>query len=155
MALPTAPTTGAEPSDNSQDEQHLRATARAASIDPEQRSPASSSDSRPSGLLLFLITHLERGRLDVGSFDMLYKVLRMISEISLFLFPHSHTLGARVMRRIETLCRSISNTFHTIGEHIDAILGRARKAMYDLPELAVSHEKTRQKHLRIWRKRLR
>ena len=153
MALPTTPTAGAEPSDTSQDEQHLRAT----SIGPEQRSPASASasDSRPSGLLLFLVTHLERGRLDVGSFDMLYKVLRMISEISLFLFPHSQILEARVMRRIETLCRSIIGTFHTIGEHIDAILGRARKAMYDLPELAVSHEKTRQKHLRIWRKRLR
>lgn len=86
---------------------------------------------------------------------MLRAVLQMLSEISLLLFPSSHVLEARMMRRIEKLSRNIISTFHTIGEHIDAQLERARQAMLELPELDEAHEKTRRRHLKIWRRRLR
>lgn len=155
MALPSPSATDVWVAHAAQDGRHPRTQPEAASITPEECHPGSPSRSGHSGLLLFLDTHLEHRRLDVGSYNMLRGVLQMFNEISLLLFPHSHILEARVMRRIETLCRSIIDTFHAVGEHIDAQLGRAKRAMYELPDLAVSHEKTRQRNLKIWRRRLR
>lgn len=155
MAFPTPLVTDVRVAHAAQDGRDLRTRPIATSTTPEQCHPGFSSRSGHTGLLLFLDTHLEHGRLDTGSYGMLHAVLQMFSEISLLLFPHSHVLEARVMRRIATLSRSIIDTFHSFGEHIDAQLGRARRAMAELPELAVSHEKTRQRNLKIWRRRLR
>lgn len=155
MARPTPSATDVGISHAAQDGRGLRTNPIATSIVSEECHSGSSSRSGQSGLLLFLDTHLQRGRLDGNSYDMLRTVLQMFSEISLLLFPHSHVLEARVMRRIEALSRNIIDTLHSFGEHIDAQLGRARRAMAELPELAVSHEKTRQRNLKIWRRRLR
>lgn len=105
--------------------------------------------------LCFLDTHLEHGGLDADGYDMLFDVLRMISEISLLLFPHSRSLDAKVMRRIKVLSNRIAGIFHAFGEHIGAHLRRAKRAMYELPDLAVAKEDHRRHNLKVWRRRLR
>lgn len=105
--------------------------------------------------LCFLDAHLEHGGLDADGYDMLYGVLLMISEISLLLFPHSRGLDAKVMHRIKVLSNRVAGTFHVFGEHIDTHLRRAKRAMHELPDLAVTQEDHRRHNLKVWRRRLR
>jgi hypothetical protein len=116
---------------------------------------AATADSDRPDALRFLDEHLERGGLDKNGYDELYKIVAMLDEISLLLFPHSHSVDARVMRRVKSLSHHIANTFHTFGEQVDVHLKAAQRAMQELPDLAVKQEKVRRHNLKIWRRRLR
>lgn len=107
-------------------------------------------DNERPPLLRFLDAHLERGRLQVHSYDMLYRVMQMIGEISLLLFPHSFVLHHTVKRHIERLSDDIVNSLCVFGEHMDRKLKRAKRAMEKLPDLAVAEEE-RYENLKVWR----
>ena len=81
-------------------------------------------------------------------------MIQAIGEISLLLFPYSDNLDTVSSRRIETLADSIVDTLHAIGEHVDGKLWRAKRAMDELPNLAVRAEEKRQRNLRAWHQRL-
>lgn len=115
----------------------------------------STANSPRPVALCFLDAHLEHGGLDTDGYDTLHGVLRMFSEISLLLFPHSRGLDARVISRIKVLSNRIAGTLHVFGEHIDTHLRRARRAMHELPNLAVVQEDLRRHNLEVWRRRLR
>jgi hypothetical protein len=102
----------------------------------------------------FLNAHLEHGALQPHSYDKLYGVIQAIGEISLLLFPYSDSLDTVSSRRIETLADSVVDTLYAIGEHIDGKLWRAKRAMDELPNLAVRAEEKRQRNLRAWHQRL-
>ena len=102
----------------------------------------------------FLNAHLEHGALQPNSYDKLYSVIQAIGEISLLLFPYSDSLDTVSSRRIETLADSVVDTLYAIGEHIDGKLWRAKRAMDELPNLAVRAEEKRQRNLRAWHQRL-
>ncbi|KAM0720018.1 hypothetical protein Q7P37_004153 [Cladosporium fusiforme] len=101
-------------------------------------------------VLRFIDAQLEHGRLEVHSYDMLYRVILMISDISLLLFPHSHVLHPTVRRHIEKLSNDIMRIFYIFGKHIDGKLKHAKRAMDTLPDLAVTEEE-RYENLRVWR----
>lgn len=117
--------------------------------------PTTIADAPRPVALCFLDAHFEHGGLDADGYDTLYGVLRMFSEISLLLFPHSRGLDARVMSRIKVLSNRIAGTFHIFGENIDIHLRRAKRAMHELPDLAVAQEDCRRHNLKVWRRRLR
>lgn len=102
----------------------------------------------------FLDAHLEHGALQTHSYDKLYRVIQAIGEISLLLFPHSDSLDTVSGRRIESLASSIIDTLYAFGEHIDGKLQRAKRAMKELPNLAVRAEEKRQRNLRVWQQKL-
>jgi hypothetical protein len=106
-------------------------------------------------IVRFLDAHLEHGALQPHSYDKLYREVRAIGEISLLLFPHSDSLDKISSRQIETLADSIVDTLYVFGEHIDGKLWRAKRAMDELPNLAVRAEEKRQRNLRAWQQRLR
>lgn len=119
--------------------------------------PPTGARPPPSDLPIvvrFLDAHLEHGALQPHSYDKLYRVIQAIGEISLLMFPHSETLDMISARRIETLANSIVDTLYAIGEHVDGMLWRAKRAMEELPNLAVRAEEKRQRNLRAWQKRL-
>jgi hypothetical protein len=122
---------------------------------PPTSSRAPGINSQRPVALSFLDAHLEHGGLDVEGYDMLCGVLRMFGEISLLLFPPSHSLEPMVMRRVKVLSNHIAGTFHILGEHIDTHLKRARLAMHELPDLAVVQEDHRRHNLKVWRRKLR
>lgn len=101
-------------------------------------------------VLDFLQIHLEQGKLEPHSHDMLHRSVLMMDEISLLLFPPSHILHAAVRQRIETLADAITNIFYVFGEHIDRGLRRAKRANAELPDLDVAEEQ-RLENLRVWR----
>jgi hypothetical protein len=102
----------------------------------------------------FLNAHLEHGALQPHNYDKLYRVIQAIGEISLLLFPYSDSLDTLSSRRIETLADLIVDTLYAFGEHIDGKLWRAKRAMDELPNLAVRAEEKRQRNLRAWHQRL-
>lgn len=107
-------------------------------------------DSVQVELLRFLNAHLDRKRIELHSYDLLRQVVSMIDEVSLLLFPHSHVLHNAVKRHIEKLLDDIVSTFTIFGEHIGGKLKQARRAMDELPDLAVAEEE-RYENLRVWR----
>jgi transposase len=119
--------------------------------------PPTGARPPPSELpvvLRFLNAHLEHGALQPQSYDQLYRVIQAIGEISLLLFPHSDSLDTVSSRRIETLADLVVDTLYAFGEHIDKKLWHAKRAMEELPNLAVRAEEKRQRNLRAWHKRL-
>ena len=101
------------------------------------------------GILRFLDAHLEHGCLDANGHDMLQRVLQMIDEISLLLFPHSSRLSSLFMRRIEWLTNRVMNILNLINTHIDGKLEKAKRAAQELPELSVP-DRQRYANLKDW-----
>lgn len=122
---------------------------------PPTTARTSTAEPQRPCALRFLDDHLKHGGLDTNGYDMLHGVLQMFGEISLLLFPPSHRLEAKVMRRIHLLSDRIAGTFHIFGKHIDIQLRRAKRAMRELPDLAVAHEDRHRQNLEVWRRKLR
>lgn len=101
------------------------------------------------GILRFLDAHLEHGCLDAEGHDMLQRVLQMVDEISLLLFPHSSRLSSLFMRRIEWLTDRIINILNGFSTRIGRKLHKAKRAAQELPNLIVP-DRQRYENLKDW-----
>ncbi|KAK5120267.1 hypothetical protein LTR85_006473 [Meristemomyces frigidus] len=120
--------------------------------------PLTESQTREKLLVVrFLNAHLAHGGIEQHGYDILYRMVMMISSLGKDLHAVSHTniAHASIVRKMEWHVGCVIEGCEILRRHFKRRLGNAQSAAAQLPELESTSEEALKGKLRIWRDRLR